>query len=371
MTRARRTAVILLVAVLVLTVTRRAGSGGDTFFAGEAGVGAASASAGAEDRLGADGRRGAWTPDEAPGGRETPGAAGRPSGSGGEDKKGAGALPGSSQGQGGKPTTGTRRPKPPSPDLGPLKQKVASIVDSSSGRFGISFVDLRTGESFGINEDDVFTAASTFKLPLNLYLYTLAAKGQIDLDEKMTFTEDDYEDGTGVIQNEQPGAEFTLRRLSEVSITVSDNVAANMLIRRLGYDQVLAFARSLGAKAPEQQNGYSMTTPKDMAIYLKAVLALQKKYPALGDELLGYLANTEFNDRLPGKLPPGLTVAHKIGTQVNVINDAGIVFLKGRPYLLVELSERVDEIAAVDLEAEVSKTVYDYMVAVRGNSASG
>jgi len=75
---------------------------------------------------------------------------------------------------------------------------------------------------------------------------------------------------------------------------------------------------------------------------------------------MDFLTHTDYKDRLPALLPQDLQVGHKVGNHVGVLNDAGIVFLAGRPYIMVMLSENVDETQALVLEQELSKAVYDF-----------
>lgn len=246
-------------------------------------------------------------------------------------------------------------------NLAALKEQILRHIDQAGGTFGIVVVDLVGGEEMAINDRQEFLAASTFKLPVVLHLYHLAQAGKIDLDEKMTYRREDWEDGTGQLQAVQPGQAYTLRRLAELSITASDNIAANMLIRRLGLSNIRSYARSLGAQAKRSDDGYFITTPREMSIYLKAVMGLRAASQGLGDELLGYLLNTAFNDRIPAGLPGDVPVAHKIGTLKGETHDVGIVFLNRRPYILVEMTRGIGEGDAAGAEALISKSVYEYM----------
>lgn len=57
----------------------------------------------------------------------------------------------------------------------------------------VYFIDLNTGQTFEINGYDSFIAASTYKVPLNFYLYTLITDGKIDPNMKVQYTQADYE----------------------------------------------------------------------------------------------------------------------------------------------------------------------------------
>ena len=180
----------------------------------------------------------------------------------------------------------------------------------------------------------------------------------MDLDETFTYEPDDYEEGTGSIQFEEPWSPYPVRELARLALSRSDNVAANILLRHLGRQSVRRFMREIGGEVISEYE--NITSAKDMAVYLKGILRLKKESPQLGGELLRFLENTDFHDRILAGLPAGTRVAHKIGTQVRIVNDAAIVFLDKRPYILVVLSKDVDEARAPETLAAISARVYEF-----------
>ncbi len=147
-------------------------------------------------------------------------------------------------------------PAPPAPrlgapDYGPLRARVAEFVATRRpALFGIYFQDLASGSSWGINERAPIRAASTVKVPIVLYLNELAARGEIDMAERVAYDPaTDYQTGAGILQFAARGGDtYSLRVLATLSIVVSDNVATRMLLRRLGKDRVAAFMRGLGGE---------------------------------------------------------------------------------------------------------------------------
>ncbi|HEY5562815.1 MAG TPA: serine hydrolase [Clostridiaceae bacterium] len=83
--------------------------------------------------------------------------------------------------------------------------------------------------------------ASTVKVPINLYIFTQIAEGKIDPNTSIEYTATDFETGTGSIQYESYGKEYTIKELQRLSIEQSDNVAINMLLRYVGIDKVHSF----------------------------------------------------------------------------------------------------------------------------------
>ncbi|MEW6227728.1 MAG: serine hydrolase [Bacillota bacterium] len=247
------------------------------------------------------------------------------------------------------------------PDYGPLKAELGEYIASQSATYGIYFRDLESGASFGINEDEPITAASTVKMPVVLYLNHLVAEGRANWNDRVVYNSaTDYQDGAGILQfSARDGDSYSLRTLANLAITISDNVAYRMLVRHLGKDNIAAFMRDLGGEMVFP-GGENITCAKDMAAYVQGVLDFARTHPDLGSRLLDDMANPIYHVGLPGKLPQGLTVAHKEGDVWGVANDIGVVF-SSRPYILVVLSKNIPDIdQGFARIAEVSKIVYDY-----------
>ncbi|MCX7708941.1 MAG: class A beta-lactamase-related serine hydrolase [Clostridia bacterium] len=239
-----------------------------------------------------------------------------------------------------------------------LKSDLNKYISGFKGIYGIYYLNLTNGDEFGINESQEYIAASTVKVPMNLYLYAKIHEGSVKRDGVLTYMKEDYEEGTGELRYAEFGKQYPIYELSRLSIVKSDNVATNMLFRFLGKSKVKDFmVRSGGMVVKKDEN---LSCPRDMALYMKLVYDFYKKDPVLGKELMGSLEKTEFNERLPALLPKNLRIAHKTGNQVGAIHDVGIVFAD-TPYILSVMSRDVNEEEAFQVVANISKKVYDHV----------
>lgn len=240
-----------------------------------------------------------------------------------------------------------------------LEKQLRNYLAGTGGRFGIYLEDIPSGATLAIQADEPFVAASTIKVPLVLYLYTLAYQGRINLNEEMALAAEDLEGGTGYLRFRGAGHRCSLRDLAAASCLLSDNTAANALFRRLGRQNVYDFIAQLGARVvPTGPGNKNLTTPRDMALAWKALLDLALKTPQLGGEVLGYLAATPFDEMLAGGLPRHIAAAHKTGTYGTHVSDAGVIFLPGRPYILAVYAEHDEPDEAMRAIATVSRMVY-------------
>lgn len=252
------------------------------------------------------------------------------------------------------------------PDYSPLKAQLERFVATRRATFGIYFVDLPSGRTIGINENEWIPAASTVKIPIALYLNELVAQGKIRWEDRMAYDSSvDYSGGAGALQFfARDGDTYSMRVLANLMITVSDNVAWRMLTRHLGKDNIADYMRRLGGETV-YPNGENITTAKDMGKYMMAVLDFRRRHPQLGDRLIDDLSHTIWHVGLPGRLPAHLRVAHKEGDITGVADDVGIVFAS-RPYILVVLSKNVPDIEEGFRDiAAISRIVYDYQEGLR------
>jgi len=243
-----------------------------------------------------------------------------------------------------------------------LRKKILAQIQGKQGKYGIYLKDLKTGQTISINGEQPFTAASTYKVPLNLYLYEKIISGEIDPNTRISYQASDYETGTGILQGTKVGTTFSIKYLSEISLTVSDNIAKNMLERYLGgRGKVLDYMAALEAKTiPHDPYVNNLTSPRDMSIYMEEVLRMSQKYPQIAGKLMSDLKHTQFNDRINVPLPKDVEVAHKIGTQINVINDTAIVFHTDRPYILTIMTGDINNNEAYATIHSISKLIYDF-----------
>ncbi len=249
------------------------------------------------------------------------------------------------------------------PDYAPLKKQIEEFVAQRPGNsYGIYFQDLGSGKSFGINENNPMTAASTVKMPFSLYLSTLVAEKKISWDTRFTYQQfTDYEGGNGVLRYyAKEGDRYSVRALNTLSLTISDNIAFRMLARSLGRENFVNFMKGLGGKTV-YPGGRNLTTARDMGLYVQQILDFARRRPVEGNRLLDDLSHSIYHVGLPGLLPENIMVAHKEGDlDEGVADDAGVVF-GSRPYILVVLSSGVKDLDEGFRDiARISKLAYDY-----------
>lgn len=243
-----------------------------------------------------------------------------------------------------------------------LKERIKKAVNSEWTNYSVLVKDLHSPFTASINESLIYNAASVNKVPILSAVYDMAKKGEIDFDKIITIQQDDIQDyGTGKIRYDPPGTTYSIKTLIQLMIQKSDNTAAFILGNYIvGLDVVQQYVNSIGLTQTDIID--NKTSNKDMAILFEKIYKKQITTPALSEELLGLLTDSDFEDRLPAQLPKGAIVYHKIGTGTGVVHDAGIVLHGNTAYYIgIFTSDITDEEQASVLLSKVSKTVYDFM----------
>ena len=240
-----------------------------------------------------------------------------------------------------------------------LRDHIKTAIGDFKGDYSVYYEDLVTGGAFGIDHNTVLTAASLNKVPVVFYLYSLASERKINLEEKIVLQESDIQDyGTGVLRYREPGEAYTLKRLAELSFHHSDNTAIHLLTIRLGEDNIQSFVDNLGMGATSI--AYNETSPRDMGNLFSQFYMGKLMSEPLKRELMDYLSNTEFEDRIPRYLEEDVVVYHKTGDHDNMVHDGGVVDDGKNPFVLIVMSQGIiDEDNARDTIGVIAKEIIE------------
>lgn len=246
-------------------------------------------------------------------------------------------------------------------DAETLKQDTVELLASQKGKqqYSVYYEDLTTGDYFGIQENTILTAASLNKLGIIGYLYNVASKNEINLEDKIVIQKEDIQDyGTGSLRYATPGGTYTLKYLAQLALQQSDNTAAHVLELRLEEKNVQFYVTTLGMGATSMVN--NETSARDMGIFLRSLYKKRITNPSLTQEILGYMTDTDFEDRLPRYLPKTYKTHHKTGDAVGLIHDAGIIDDGVSPFILVVMGSNIeDENLAKDTIGKIAKLITD------------
>ena len=242
---------------------------------------------------------------------------------------------------------------------------VESTIRQSGAETSVAFTTLDGRSSWYTHPDEPFHAASTMKVPVLIELYNQAHQGKLRLDDPLLIRNEfrsladgspyslDPSDDSEADLYRAVGSTRTLAELCELMITVSSNLATNLLIERLGVDNIQHGVHALGADGMQvlrgvedskafQQGLNNTTTARALARLMLAIARGQAVDPASSRAMSAILERQTFNDGIPAGLPAGTRVAHKTGEITGIQHDAAIVYAP-QPFVLVILTRGIED----------------------------
>ena len=258
---------------------------------------------------------------------------------------------------------------------------IESTIRKSGVEVAVAFRTLDGRSQWLLRADQSFHAASTMKVAVLIELYRQAHEGRVRLDEPLVIRNEfrslvdgspfalDPNDDSERDLYQAVGETRALRQLSELMITVSSNLATNLLMDKLGVDNIRAGVHVLGADGMnvrrdlEDSKAFAQglnntTTARALLRLMEAIARGQAVDADSSRQMVAVLERQTVNDRIPAGLPSGTRVAHKTGEITGIRHDAAIVFAP-RPFVLVVLTRGgVDSEQESDLIAAITRQLY-------------
>jgi beta-lactamase class A len=265
--------------------------------------------------------------------------------------------------------------------LGTAIPAIQSTIRKSGAHVAIAFRTLDGRRQWLLHADEPFHAASTMKVAVLIELYHQVRQGRAGLDEPLIvrnefsslvdgspFSLDPSDDSEKDLYL-AVGSSRTLGQLSELMITVSSNLATNLLMDKLGIGNIRGSVQVLGADGMNVvrdledtkalQQGMNNTTTARALLQLMEAIAHGRAVDAESSrQMLAVLERQTFNDDIPAGLPAGTLVAHKVGEVTKIHHDAAIVFAR-RPFVLIILTRGLaDTKESSALIAKITRQLY-------------
>ncbi|WP_309646149.1 serine hydrolase, partial [Phenylobacterium sp.] len=117
----------------------------------------------------------------------------------------------------------------------------------STGRLGVAVIDIATGARLAWRGDERFPMCSTFKALAAAQVLTRVDRGKDQLGRRVVFSASDLVEHSPATKDHVGAPGMTLAALCEGTVTLSDNTAANLLLKDLGGPKgFTAWCRSIG-----------------------------------------------------------------------------------------------------------------------------
>lgn len=252
-----------------------------------------------------------------------------------------------------------------------------SSEDSNENRIRASvyYLNLDKKESFGIDSRYPFVPAGVMNFPICFDLFTRAEEKIVDLSEKITLTEEDTAIGSEYFTEEDIGEGFTLRELSRISLIENDNVATEILLKRLGgiesvNNRFKSTSNLVDFCSISQYDDYAEVTQagtgristQDLALYMqlfyRKYLLTQSVYQPLFNDLMS--SSTDWGTTTG--LDPEQLHGEKTGVNMlyNSYASLSLVFAE-EPYILCLIVEGDNEETIKTIHREAGILVAEYI----------
>jgi beta-lactamase class A len=231
-----------------------------------------------------------------------------------------------------------------------LEQTVRDVDGDLDGVMGVAIKDLTTGQTFLLNGDDVFPQASCIKITVLAELYhqnqqaEQGGSGKARLSDIYVMNAKDLVPDSDIMGGLTPGVtRITNHDLATMMVAVSDNSATNVLIDRVGMENVNALLDSLGMHQTRlrrkmmdlnaaKEGRENVSTPREMMTLLDDLYRGKVLDKRNTDDFFTMLSTHKDSALLRG-LPDGVRAASKPGELEGVRADSGIVYAS-RPFII-------------------------------------
>jgi beta-lactamase class A len=266
--------------------------------------------------------------------------------------------------------------------LAGAQAQIEKRIAESHANVGIAFHTLDGKSEYFFHADEPFHAASTMKVPVMIELFHQVQEGKLHLGDTITIRNEFHSivDGSPfkldpAVDSETElykadGQSRTVAQLCDLMITVSSNLATNLIIEKLGVENIRNSVQRLHAdgmhvlRGVEDQKAYdkglnNTTTARGLQILMTAIAENKAVDAGASQQMVEILERQKFNEGIPAGLPPGTRVAHKTGEITKIHHDAAIVYAP-RPFVLVILVRGIEDIKQSSaLMADITRTLYE------------
>ncbi|MEH7389532.1 serine hydrolase [Bacillus sp. JJ1474] len=253
-----------------------------------------------------------------------------------------------------------------------LKKQVSELVAHCKGRVGL-VIETCEGR-IEINHNDKFSAASLIKIPILIEGFRQCEDGLLDLHEYLPAFPSKRVGGAGVIQALSADLKLKVIDLMALMIIVSDNSATNLVIDRLGMNEINQCIKALNLQSTELNRKMmdfeaikigmdNYTTPNDMVTCLKVIDQHRFLSKENSEKAFGILEKQQFKNKLSESIDlEAMQVANKTGELPGVEHDCAIIKYGGKTiYAAVLIDQLSKQAEGRQTLVQIGKVLSNFM----------
>jgi beta-lactamase class A len=266
-----------------------------------------------------------------------------------------------------------------------LRQQIRAIAIEAHGKVSVACSLPGSALNCDLDQNARPPMQSVFKLPLALFVLHQVEQGRLSLDQPVRFLAEDriLPHVYSPLQKQYPDAavDVSLRELLRLTVSLSDNVAADILLRLVGGPEVVdTYILSLGVHGFHLQDNEAVLHREMAAQYrnwfepagaVQLLRRISDNSPLTRehtDLLLTWMTPADRTGRLDGDLPNEVHVAHKSGTSdvddgvAHATNDIGLIPLSNGRHIAIAVfvtDSTADQGTREQVIARIAKAAYD------------
>ena len=262
-------------------------------------------------------------------------------------------------------------PKPVStqPQAVSLDSRIQDAISGFQGKVWIYAQNMDTGKEYSLRGDEQTRTASTIKLAIMAETFHQVAEGKLRWDEPIELTKERKQGGSGILFEFSDGTKIDLKTAVHLMIVVSDNTATNLVLDKVGTDNVNNFMDSLGltdlkvmrkiggggdskAWLTDPRNklfGLGRCSPHQMVKLVEMMERGELVSKEASAEMIAIMKNQQYKDGIGRGEPDTIPVASKSGALDRFRADVGIVYTRrGR----IAMAIYIDDMRVVAYDQE-------------------
>jgi beta-lactamase class A len=243
-----------------------------------------------------------------------------------------------------------------------LAAAIQASITGAPGRTSVVVHNLQDGRYATVNENEVYYAASLFKMGILLETYRQRDAGTLDFAKQLTLEQKyvDLDLGTLEELGLKAGDMITVADAARAMIVVSDTPSAVLLQDTVGCTKADQTLVALGITQTEFCNRELPATAADMTTLIEAVASGSGVSEASRLEMLSLMSQEYYRQGVFAGVPAGTPIAHKTGHYPSATHDVALVWGPAGPYVITVMTDQPLNWGTI---AAVSSAVWGYFAA--------
>ncbi len=232
-----------------------------------------------------------------------------------------------------------------------IENVIKDIIINFDGKVAVYYDDFK-GTKIKINEKEKCNAASCIKIFILIELFNQINNGSIKKEQKLTYKDEHYVNGSGVMRYLTKGIELPVIDIATLMMIISDNVATNILIDFLGIDNINRTITTIGCNDTKlyskfksvENEVFSETTAFDYYLVWKKLNNNELFNEKMTKEIIDIIRNQKYTEMIGDGIDKVYSevenpiinyYATKSGKYEAIRNDGGIVSTIYGNYVLI------------------------------------